>query len=54
MVVINLVYAAGVRLRMLLMARITNNILLEIRDELYTHIQTLSFSFFDTRPAPRK
>ena len=37
MVVINLVYAAGVRLRMLLMARITNNILLEIRDELYTH-----------------
>ena len=51
MVVINLVYAAGVRLRMLLMARITNNILLEIRDELYTHIQTLSFSFFDTRPA---
>jgi len=33
------------------MARITNNILLEIRDELYTHIQTLSFSFFDTRPA---
>lgn len=51
MVVINLVYAAGVRLRMLLMARITNNILLEIRDGLYTHIQTLSFSFFDTRPA---
>lgn len=49
MVLINLVYAAGVRLRMLLMARITNNILLEIRDELYTHIQTLSFSFFDTR-----
>lgn len=52
MVVINLVYAAGVRLRMLLMARITNNILLEIRDELYTHIQTLSFSF--SIPAGRK
>lgn len=50
MVVINLVYAAGVRLRMLLMARITNNILLEIRDELYTHIQTLSFSFLRYPP----
>ncbi|GAA0075651.1 ABC transporter ATP-binding protein [Clostridium sp. CTA-5] len=29
---------------------ITNNILLNIRGELYTHIQTLSFDFFDSRP----
>ena len=32
------------------MAKISNNVLMTIRDELYTHIQTLSFSFFDTRP----
>ncbi|MCI5649406.1 MAG: ABC transporter ATP-binding protein/permease [Fusicatenibacter sp.] len=50
MLILNLIYAAGVRLRMLLMSRITNKILLQIRDELYCHIQTLSFSFFDSRP----
>lgn len=32
------------------MARISNNVLLTIRDELYAHVQTLSFSFFDSRP----
>ena len=32
------------------MAKISNKVLMTIRDELYTHIQTLSFSFFDTRP----
>lgn len=29
---------------------VTNNILLNIRRELYTHIQDLSFDFFDSRP----
>ena len=29
---------------------ITNNILLNIRHELYTHIEKLSFEFFDSRP----
>ena len=51
MVVINLVYAAGVRLRMLLMARSTFFFNDYASYEIYTHIQTLSFSFFDTRPA---
>lgn len=32
------------------MAKITNKILINIRHELYTHIQKLSFSFFDNRP----
>lgn len=32
------------------MAKVSNNVLMEIRDELYSHIQTLSFSFFDSRP----
>lgn len=33
-----------------IMAKVSNNVLMTIRDELYTHIQTLSFSFFDSRP----
>ncbi len=32
------------------MAKVSNNVLMEIRDELYSHIQTLGFSFFDSRP----
>lgn len=33
-----------------MIAKITNNILINIRQELYTHIQTLSFDFFDSQP----
>lgn len=33
-----------------MIAKITNQILINIRQELYTHIQTLSFDFFDSRP----
>lgn len=47
---LNLLYVIGVRLRMRLMSRVTNQVLLDIRDELYAHIQTLSFHFFDSRP----
>jgi len=35
---------------MYLMAKISNNVLLTIRQDLYTHIQKLSFDFFDSRP----
>ena len=48
--VLNLLMVAGIRLRMYLMADITNSILVTIRQELYTHIQTLDFNFFDSRP----
>lgn len=48
--ILNLILIAGIKLRMILMAKISNHVLLEIRDELYEHIQTLSFSFFDSRP----
>lgn len=37
-------------IRMNMMAKITNTILIDIRQELYTHIQKLTFSFFDNRP----
>lgn len=49
-VILNLIYVVGVRVRMLMMARISNQIVLDIREKLYEHIQTLSFQFFDSRP----
>lgn len=38
------------RIRTLSMSKITNQILVDIRYSLYTHIQTISFGFFDNRP----
>ncbi|MFR8034731.1 MAG: ABC transporter ATP-binding protein [Lachnospiraceae bacterium] len=48
--VLNLVWLAGDKLRMMMVAKMANHVLLEIRDELYVHIQKLSFHFFDSRP----
>lgn len=48
--VINLVLVITVKLRMYIMAKVCNEILLTIRQELYTHIQKLDFKFFDSRP----
>ncbi|HHT97787.1 MAG TPA: ABC transporter ATP-binding protein [Clostridiales bacterium] len=49
-ILINLIFVVLVKLRMYIMSEISNKVLLNIRQELYTHIQTLSFSFFDGRP----
>lgn len=49
-VVLSLIYVATVELRLFLMNKMANKILLDIRQELYEHIQTLSFTFFDNRP----
>lgn len=49
-VVLNLTYIVMVKVRMYLMSKISNQILMDIRKELYEHIQKLSFSFFDSRP----
>ncbi len=48
--ILNLIFIVMVKVRMYVMAKISNQILLDIRQELYEHIQTLSFSFFDSRP----
>lgn len=32
------------------MTKVSSNIVIDMRNELYSHIQTLSFSFFDSRP----
>ncbi|MBC2581074.1 ABC transporter ATP-binding protein [Clostridium sp. DJ247] len=50
MIVLNFLAMVASNLRTTKMASVTNNILLNIRHELYTHIQKLSFSFFDNRP----
>ena len=44
-VVINLICIMMVRVRMYVMSLVSNKIILHIRDELYEHIQTLSFTF---------
>ncbi len=49
-VAINVAMILSVKLRMWIMAKLCNKILLTIRQELYTHIQTLDFNFFDSRP----
>lgn len=48
--ILNLIMVAGVKARMIMMAKLSNQVLLTIREELYVHIQKLSFSFFDSRP----
>lgn len=48
--VLNLIWIGGVKLRMVMVAKMANQVLLEIREELYVHIQKLSFHFFDSRP----
>lgn len=47
---LNITMVLFIKLRMHIMNRVCNSILVTIRQELYTHIQTLDFSFFDSRP----
>ena len=48
--VMNMTLVVTVKLRMYIMAKVCNRILLTIRQDLYTHIQKLDFAFFDSRP----
>jgi ATP-binding cassette, subfamily B, multidrug efflux pump len=50
MLVMNYLSMVASRIRIKMMASVTNTILVDIRHELYAHIQKLSFSFFDNRP----
>lgn len=50
-VVINIVYVIMVKIRIYVMSYISNNIILSIREDVYEHIQSLSFTFFDSRPS---
>lgn len=50
-VAINVIYVVMVKIRMYVMSYISNNIILSIRADVYEHIQSLSFTFFDSRPS---
>lgn len=47
---LNILMVIGIKIRMYVMAKVCNNILVTIRQDLYSHIQTLDFHFFDSRP----
>ncbi|MDF2820669.1 MAG: yknV [Clostridiales bacterium] len=49
-VIINAISWICVRKRTLIISKVSNRILMNIRQELYTHIQSLGFEFFDNRP----
>ena len=49
-VLLNVVMILLIKLRMYIMALVSNDVLVKIRQELYEHIQTLGFNFFDSRP----
>lgn len=48
--VLFVIFLAGTKARMYIMADVSNKVLVTIREELYVHIQGLSFHFFDSRP----
>lgn len=49
--VINLLAVLAIKLRMIIMAKTSNKVIQELRQELYNHIQTLDLAFFDSRPS---
>lgn len=48
--VLFILFLIGTKVRMYIMSEVSNHVLVNIREELYEHIQTLSFQFFDSRP----
>lgn len=50
LLLLNYLAMVASRIRWTMISSVTNNILVNIRHELYTHIQKLSFTFFDNRP----
>ncbi|MGN0292533.1 MAG: ABC transporter transmembrane domain-containing protein, partial [Lachnospiraceae bacterium] len=48
--VLFLIFWISTRQSMMIMEDVTNRVLLTIRGELYAHVQSLSFHFFDSRP----
>lgn len=49
-IVLNILLLFIIKKRMRMMGKISNDILLKIRKELYVHLQKLSIAFFDSRP----
>ena len=49
--VLNILLVLAIKLRMLLMAKTSNKVIQELRQQLYDHIQGLDLQFFDSRPS---
>lgn len=47
---LNIIWVLLVKLRMHIMARVSQTAVKNIREEVYIHLQSLSFKFFDSRP----
>ena len=50
-VALNILSMFAIRLRLREMAKLSNRVLYQIRQDLYEHLQTLAFRYFDERPA---
>lgn len=48
--VINILTVISVKIRIFITEKVTSKVVMEIRQELYNHIQYLDFKFFDSRP----
>lgn len=48
---LTLLYVLSLRMRTVLMTKLGNNVVSDIRMQLFTHLQKLSLTFFDNRPA---
>ena len=48
---INILAVLAIKLRMILMAKTSNKVIQDLRQELYDHIQGLDLAFFDSRPS---
>lgn len=48
---LNLLAIMAIKIRMIVMAKTSNKVIQNLRQELYDHIQTLDLSFFDSRPS---
>ena len=49
--VINILAVLAMKIRMILMAKTSNKVIQNLRQELYNHIQSLDLAFFDSRPS---
>ena len=49
--VINVLAVLAMKIRMILMAKTSNKVIQNLRQELYNHIQSLDLAFFDSRPS---
>lgn len=49
--VLNILTVAAIKIRMIVMAKTSNKVIQNLRQQLYDHIQSLDLAFFDSRPS---